>query len=69
MGFGGAEAAAVTYYKLNEFERQKVIKAYFDASDGLGYTLIYNLIDGHHRVEKARRTGVESIPAISSIGI
>ena len=24
---------------------------------------IYNLIDGHHRIEKAFRTGVESIPA------
>ena len=40
LGFGGAftEAAAVTCCKLKEAERQKVIKAYFDANDGLGYT-------------------------------
>lgn len=40
MGFGGAftEAAAVTFYKLKESERQKILKAYFDANEGLGYT-------------------------------
>lgn len=41
LGIGGAltDAAAETYYKLPEPKRQELIKAYFDARDGIGYTL------------------------------
>lgn len=38
-GMGGAftEAAAVTFYKLSKKKREKVIKAYFDSKEGIGY--------------------------------
>ncbi len=41
LGFGGAftEAAAHTYYKLSEKNRQAFLRAYFDLREGNGYTL------------------------------
>lgn len=40
-GFGGAftESAAVTFYKLPAEKRAEVLRAYFDPTDGHGYTL------------------------------
>ena len=40
-GFGGAftEAAAVTLYKLSPGKRERIIKAYFDPQEGIGYTV------------------------------
>ncbi|WP_239617764.1 glycoside hydrolase family 30 protein [Cohnella mopanensis] len=42
IGFGGAitEASAVTAAKLGETNRDNIIKAYFDAEEGIGYTLV-----------------------------
>ena len=39
-GFGGAftEAAAVTWLKLSELQREEVLRAYFDRDTGHGYT-------------------------------
>ena len=39
-GFGGAftEAAAVTWFKLSEPQREEVLRAYFDRDTGHGYT-------------------------------
>jgi glucosylceramidase len=41
LGIGGAltDASAETYYKLPESKRRELIRAYFDPSDGIGYTL------------------------------
>src|ERR1700723_2778653 len=41
LGIGGAltDASAETFYKLPENSRQEFLKAYFDAQDGIGYTL------------------------------
>ncbi|WP_256761665.1 glycoside hydrolase family 30 beta sandwich domain-containing protein [Cohnella sp. WQ 127256] len=41
IGFGGAitESSAVTAAKLGQENRDKIIKAYFDAEEGIGYTL------------------------------
>lgn len=41
IGIGGAltDAAAETYMKLPETKRQELIRAYYDADDGIGYTL------------------------------
>jgi glucosylceramidase len=40
-GFGGAftDAAAETFCQLSEAEQQAVLRAYFDPSEGIGYTL------------------------------
>lgn len=40
IGFGGAitEASAVTAAKLGESNRNEIIKSYYDAQDGIGYT-------------------------------
>ncbi|WP_028558763.1 glycoside hydrolase family 30 protein [Paenibacillus pinihumi] len=42
LGFGGAitEASAVTAYKLSDKNRDEIIKAYFDAEEGIGYNLV-----------------------------
>jgi glucosylceramidase len=41
LGIGGAltDASAETFYKLPGNSRQEFLKAYFDAQDGIGYTL------------------------------
>ena len=41
IGIGGAltDAAAETFYKLPEGVRQKILTAYFDPQNGIGYTL------------------------------
>jgi len=41
VGIGGAltDAAAETYYKLPEEKRRQVLRACFDAENGIGYTL------------------------------
>ena len=41
LGFGGAftEAGAVTLLKLSPQNKEKILKAYFDTKEGLGYTL------------------------------
>ena len=41
LGIGGAltDAAAETFYKLPEANRQELLKAYFDPQAGIGYTL------------------------------
>ncbi len=41
MGFGGAftEAAAITLNKMSRENRKKVLKAYFDQQEGLGYNI------------------------------
>ena len=41
VGFGGAitEASAVTAAKLGEKNRNEIIEAYYDAEDGIGYTI------------------------------
>jgi len=41
IGFGGAftEAAAYTFYNMNEENRKKILKKYFDPKEGLGYTM------------------------------
>ncbi|MCU7693758.1 glycoside hydrolase family 30 beta sandwich domain-containing protein [Haoranjiania flava] len=41
IGIGGAftDASAETYYKLPESQRQSLLKAYFDTTEGIGYTL------------------------------
>ncbi len=40
-GFGGAltDAAAETFYKLPKDKQEELIKAYFDANEGIGYSL------------------------------
>jgi glucosylceramidase len=41
IGIGGAltDAAAETYYKLPESSRRELMRAYFDPTDGIGYTI------------------------------
>ncbi len=41
LGFGGAftEAAAVTFAKMSEDSQKKILSAYFDPKNGLGYSL------------------------------
>jgi glucosylceramidase len=41
IGIGGAltDASAETFYKLPEEERQKILTAYFDPKNGIGYSL------------------------------
>lgn len=41
LGFGGAftESAAVTWQKLSEPRREEVLRAYFDANEGHGYSM------------------------------
>ncbi|MBO9600099.1 MAG: glucosylceramidase, partial [Cohnella sp.] len=42
IGFGGAitEASAVTAYKLGEENRNRILEAYFDADNGIGYNVV-----------------------------
>ncbi|RED63213.1 glycoside hydrolase family 30 protein [Cohnella lupini] len=42
LGFGGAitEASAVTAAKLGEANRNKILDAYFDTEEGIGYTVV-----------------------------
>jgi glucosylceramidase len=41
LGFGGAftEAAGLTFRKLGKQNREKILKAYFDPEEGIGYSL------------------------------
>ena len=69
LGFGGAftEAAAVTLEKLGPANRGRVLEAYFDPENGLGYTLCRTHINScdfslgnYANVEKAGDTALES---------
>lgn len=41
LGIGGAitDASAETFYKLPQDKQQEILKAYYDANEGIGYTL------------------------------
>jgi len=69
LGFGGAftEAAAVTLEKLGPANRRRLLDAYFDPENGLGYTLCRTHINScdfslgnYANVEKADDTALES---------
>ncbi|CAN5720910.1 glycoside hydrolase family 30 protein [soil metagenome] len=73
LGFGGAftEASAVTLGKLGEENRDKVLRAYFDPREGLGYTLCRTHINScdfslgnYASVEKVGDVALESFSLV-----
>jgi len=69
LGFGGAftESAAVTLAKLSAPNRERVLRAYFDPQEGLGYTLCRTHINScdfslgnYASVEKPGDTALET---------